>query len=174
MIWKYDWSGSLGSRLWERNLPVRGLLESAVRINPYGGMREVTLSRGKTETVMHLQQRALELGWPFRSLSCCGTLYPLSSSINSSLDMSCPRRKLWSWIKWFSLASPGLSWKLGPMSLSIWGSGSFQFWRGNPDGTPQHPPQGVNLTLKEEAWLWSDKSRDRLMHGVKLWSCFGI
>ena len=164
MIWKYDWSGPLGSRLWERNLPVRGLLESAVRINPFGGMREVRLSRGKNQTAMRLQQRALELGWPFKSLSCwglgTGTLYPLSPSIHNSLDMSCPRRKLWSWIKWFSLASPRLSWKLGPPSPCIWGSGSFQFWRGNLDSTPQHPPQGVNLTLKEEAWLWSDKSRE--------------
>ena len=33
-------------------------------------MRKVRLSRGKNQTMMHLQQRALELGWPFRSLSC--------------------------------------------------------------------------------------------------------
>lgn len=123
---------------------------------------------------MHLQRRALELGWPFRSLSCWGrgpgTLYPC---INSSLDENFPRRKLWSWVKWFSLASPGLSWKLWPPSPCIWATGSFRLGEGNLDSTPQHLPQGVNLTLKEEAWLWSDKSK-RTEGQIDAWGEFKI
>ena len=97
-------------------------------------------------------------------------LYPC---ISKSLDVSCLRRKLWSWVKWFSLASLELNWKLWPPSPCIWRNESFSFGAGNKCGQPTmasimgsiSDPQRGSMSVSVK--IQKNRRTDWLMHKVK-------